>query len=135
MRVTPALLVTLILATPGWSWRTWTRALAWGLGLLTLTQFISLSVNAGYTQLWPIPTKYGTLRSPGFSPARLILFDWLYAFFEFMGRGFFALVIYLGAIAFTWGQRAEARAVSAAVGRNAPCSRGTDLKAKRCCSA
>ena len=130
-----ALLAALILATPGWAWRTRTRALAWGLGLLTLTQLTYLAINVGYTQLWPITTKYGTLRPPGYSRAKFVLFDWLYAFFEFMGRGFFALVIYVGAVAFTWGQRADVRAVSAAVGRNDPCPCGSGLKAKRCCGA
>jgi hypothetical protein len=89
-----ALLTALLLATPWWSWRQRGRAFAFGIGLLVLNQLASFLVNVVYTQLWPITTKYGPLRPPGFSRAKLALFDWLYAFFEFMGRGFFALPIY-----------------------------------------
>jgi hypothetical protein len=35
----------------------------------------------------------------------MVLFDWLYAFLEFMGRGFFALLLYFGAIALVWDAR------------------------------
>ncbi len=31
-----------------------------------------------------------------YSRFKMILFDWLYAFLEFMGRGFFALLLYFG---------------------------------------
>ncbi len=129
-----ALLAALLLATPGWTWRQRGRVMAWGLGLLALTQFVSLLVNVGYTQLFPITTKYGPLRPPGFSHAKLVLFDWLYAFFEFMGRGFFALLLYWGSLALTWGLSSEP-ALAQAVGRNAPCPCGSGLKAKRCCGA
>lgn len=71
--------------------------------------------------------------SPGRS-RKLILFDWLYAFFEFMGRGFFALLIYLGLLTFTWG-RPDAITPAHPVGRNDPCPCGSGLKAKRCCAA
>ncbi len=129
-----ALLTALLLATPGWSWRQRGRAVGWGLGLLVLTQLAFLAVNAEYTQLWPIPTKYGPLRPPGFSRAKAVLFDWLYAFFEFMGRGFFALLLYWGRLALTWGVGGQGTAISA-VGRNDPCPCGSGLKAKRCCGA
>jgi hypothetical protein len=128
-----ALLVALLLATPGWSWRQRGRALAWGIGLLALTQLAFFLVNVTYTQLWPITTKYGPLRPPGFSRAKLVLFDWLYAFFEFMGRGFFALLLYFGLLALTWG-RPDAITPAHPVGRNAPCPCGSGRKAKRCCA-
>jgi hypothetical protein len=129
-----ALLAALLLATPGWSWRQRGRALAWGIGLLALTQLAFFLVNVTYTQLWPITTKYGPLRPPGFSRGKLVLFDWLYAFFEFMGRGFFALLLYLGLVTFTWG-RPDAPTPARSVGRNAPCPCGSGLKAKRCCGS
>jgi hypothetical protein len=129
-----ALLVALLLATPGWSWRQRGRALAFGIGLLVLTQLASFLVNVVYTQLWPITTKYGPLRPPGFSRAKLVLFDWLYAFFEFMGRGFFALLLYFGLLALTWG-RPDALTPAHSVGRNDPCPCGSGLKAKRCCGS
>jgi hypothetical protein len=127
-----ALLVALLLATPGWSWRQRGRAVAFGIGLLVLTQLASFLVNVMYTQLWPITTKYGPLRPPGFSSAKLVLFDWLYAFFEFMGRGFFALLLYFGLLALTWG-RPDAITPAHPVGRNDPCPCGSGLKVKRCC--
>lgn len=61
------------------------------------------------------------------------VFDWLYAFFEFLGRRFFALVIYLGALAFLWGRPSESSPAHA-LGRNDPCPCGSGLKAKRCCA-
>ena len=94
-----ALLTALLIATPGWSWRQRARALGWGLGLLVLSQLAFLAVKVEYSQLLPIPTTYGLLRPPGFSQAKLVLFDWLYAFFEFMGRGFFTLLSYWGVLA------------------------------------
>jgi len=129
-----ALLAALLLATPGWTWRQRGRALAWGVGLLVLSQFAFFLVNVTYTQLWPIETKYGPLRPPGFSRAKLVLFDWLYAFFEFMGRGFFALLLYFGLLALTWG-RPDALTPAHSVGRNDPCPCGSGLKAKRCCGS
>lgn len=127
-----ALLAALLLATPGWSRRQLGRVLAVAAGLLVLTQFAFFLVNVAYTQLWPITTKYGPLRPPGFSRVKLVLFDWLYAFFEFMGRGFFALLFYLGAVVFTWGRPAPG-AAGGPIGRNEPCPCGSGLKAKRCC--
>jgi hypothetical protein len=62
-------LAALLLATPGWSWRQRGRAVGWGLGLLVLSQLAFLAVNAEYTQLWPIPTKYGLCARQG-SPER-----------------------------------------------------------------
>ncbi len=129
-----ALLAALLLATPGWTWRQRVRAMVWGIGLLALTQFAFFLVTVTYTQLWPITTKYGPLRPPGFSHAKLVLFDWLYAFFEFMGRGFFALLLYWGSLALTWGISSQP-ALAQAVGRNDPCPCGSGLKAKRCCGA
>ena len=129
-----ALLAALVLATPGWSWRQRGRALGISLGLLALTQIAFLVINAAYTQLWPIATKYGPLRPPGYSRAKLVLFDWLYAFFEFMGRGFFALLLYWGLLAFTWGRSSELTPVGT-VGRNDPCPCGSGAKYKRCCGA
>jgi hypothetical protein len=129
-----ALLAALLLATPGWSWRRLGRTLAWCLGLLVLTELISLLVTIEYTKLWPTKTGAGLALSTDYSRPKLVLFDWLYAFFEFMGRGFFALIIYLGALAFLWGQP-SAQTPAHAVGRNDPCPCGSGLKAKRCCRA
>ena len=129
-----ALLTALLLATPGWSWRQRGRALGWRLGLLVLTQFAAFVVTIEYTRLWPTKITEGTLLPPGYSRGKLILFDWLYAFFEFMGRGFFALFFYWGALALTWGVGGEAAPISA-VGRNDPCPCGSGAKYKRCCGA
>ena len=92
---------------------------------------LTLLVTIAYTTLWPTQT---IVLSPDYSKAKLILFDWLYAFLEFMGRGFFALLLYFGAIALLWG-RPERQGLGASVGRNAPCPCGSGLKAKRCCGA
>ena len=129
-----ALLAALVLATPGWSWRQRGRALGLSLALLALTQIAFFVVNAEYTQLWPIPTKWGLLRPPGYSPAKLVLFDWLYAFFDFMGRGFFALLLYWGLIAMTWGRSSKPESVGG-IARNDPCPCGSGAKYKRCCGA
>jgi hypothetical protein len=125
------LLAALILATPGWSWRRRGRALVWGLGLLTLAQIAFLLVTIVATQQGPVPTPDGPIRLPGYSPVKQPIFYWLYYFFDIMGRGFFALCIYLGLIALGW--RAAPADVRAAVGRNDPCPCGSGLKYKRCC--
>jgi len=120
------------LATPGWSLTRLGWVLAVTVGLLILTQFLSFLINIEYTKLWPQQTAAGLVVSLDYSKAKMILFDWLYAFSEFMGRGFFALLLYFGAIALVWG-RPEYRILDATVGRNAPCPCGSGLKAKRCC--
>jgi hypothetical protein len=56
-------------------------------------------VNIEYTKLSPTQTAAGLVVSVDYSRVKMILFDWLYAFTEFMGRGFFALLLYFGAIA------------------------------------
>ncbi|CBE67186.1 membrane protein of unknown function [Candidatus Methylomirabilis oxygeniifera] len=127
-----ALLAALVLATPGWSLTRRGRVLAVTVGLLILTQFLSFLINIEYTKLWPQKTAVGLVVSTDYSKAKMILFDWLYAFSEFMGRGFFALLLYFGAITLVWG-RPEDRILDATVGRNAPCPCGSGLKAKRCC--
>lgn len=54
------LLAALILATPGWSWRRLGRALAVGLGLLTLTQIAFVLVTIVATQQSPVmPRRHG----------------------------------------------------------------------------
>lgn len=129
-----ALLAALVLATPGWTLRQRFRALAWGLGLLGLTHLVSFLINVEYTQLWPIRTNLGPLHPQGFSRPKLILFDWLYSFFEYMGRGYFALLLYWGLLTFTWG-RPDALTRAHSVSRNDPCPCGSGLKYKRCCGA
>jgi len=127
-----ALLAALVLATPAWSLKRRSKVLAATVGLLILTQFLSLLINIEYTKLWPTRSAAGIVVSTDYSKAKMILFDWLYAFSEFMGRGFFALLLYFGAIALVWG-RPERRRLDATVGRNMPCPCGSGLKAKRCC--
>ena len=123
------ILAGLILATPGWSWRRRGRALCWGLGLLTVAQIASLVVTIVATQQGPIATADGQVYLPGYSPAKQPVFYWLYYFFELMGRGFFALAVYLGLIAFGWGVPSG---TVRPVGRNDPCPCGSGLKYKRC---
>ena len=100
----PTLLAALILTTPGWSWRRRGRALAWSVGLLLLIDFVAFLVTIEHTKLWPTRTAVGLVLSTDYSRFKMILFDWLYAFFEFMGRGFFTLLLYFGVIALTWGR-------------------------------
>ena len=126
------LLTAAILASLGWTWRQRGRALVWSLGLLFLTQVVFLIASSGDMQLWPITTNNGPPRPPDYSAAKVLLFHWFYAFFEIMGRGFFVLLFYLGALAFTWG-RIGTPIPARAVGRNDPCRCGSRLKAKRCC--
>lgn len=129
------LLGALILATPGWSRRERARLLGLGLPLLMLADVAFLLVNIEQTQ-WRLPagTPYGAALPPGFSPAKRVLFDWLYAFFEFMGRGFFPLLTFVGLLAFAWRPLGE-RAVAGVVGRNDPCPCRSGMKYKRCCGA
>jgi hypothetical protein len=127
-----ALLAALVLATPAWSLTRRGRVLAVTVGLLILTQFLSFLVNIEYTKLWPQQTAAGIVVSLDYSKAKMIVFDWLFAFTEFMGRGFFALLFYFGAIALVWG-RPERGTLLTSVGRNEPCPCGSGLKAKRCC--
>jgi hypothetical protein len=129
-----ALLAALMLATPSFSVRRRLRVLGISLALLILTQYLSLLVNIEYTKLWPQQTAAGLVVSLDYSKAKMILFDWLYAFSEFMGRGFFALLLYFGAIALVWGRPEPVdRLGMRVIGRNVPCPCGSGLKAKRCC--
>jgi len=127
------LLAALILATPGWSRRRRWRAMGIGLGLLSVTQVAFLLVNIVATQHSPFMSPDGPIYLPGFSPAKQPVYYWLFYFFEITGRGFFALLIYLGLVALTWGRAGTGAAPPA--GRNAPCPCGSGLKYKRCCGA
>jgi hypothetical protein len=125
------LLAALVLATPGWSWFERVRALAWGLGLLTLTQVAFLLVTLEFWQQMPIRGPDGRpLYLPGHSARGLRIASALYNFFEIMGRGFFALLVYLGLIVFAGAPRRVA--ASGAVGPNDPCPCGSGRKFKRC---
>jgi len=95
------LVAALILATPVWSRRRRGQTLAVGLGLLTLTQIVLVLVTIVATQQDPIISPDGMLQGPG-SPLTHSLVYALYFFFELMGRGFFALLIYLGLITLGW---------------------------------
>jgi hypothetical protein len=97
------LLAALILATPGWGWRRRARALGIGLGLLTLTQIAFVLVTVVASQYSPAMSPEGMLAGPAVSPMKQRVFYGLYYFFDLMGRGFFALAIYLGLIALGWG--------------------------------
>jgi SEC-C motif len=129
------LLVALILATPGWSMgRRW-PAMAIGLGLLSISQVAFLLVYIVATQQSPVMSPEGPIWLPGFSPVKRAVFYWLFYFFEITGRGFFALLIYLGLVALTWKPRPAGTAAATRSGRNAPCPCGSGLKYKRCCGA
>jgi hypothetical protein len=89
----------LVLATPGWDWRQRGWALAWGLGVLTLTQIALVFVTNEFWQQAPVRSPEGKLvYLPGHSALRLQIFTGLYSFFEIMSRGFFALLAYFGAL-------------------------------------
>ena len=96
------LLAAVIVATPGWRWRRRGRALAVGLGLLTVTQIAFVLVTVVASQQSPVMSPEGMLAGPAFSPMKQRIFYGLYYFFDLMGRGFFALLIYLGLIALGW---------------------------------
>lgn len=66
------------------------------LGLLALTDVASVLVHLEYTKLWPTKTAAGIVLSSDYSSFKLILFDWLFGFFDFMGRGFFVPLFCLG---------------------------------------
>jgi uncharacterized protein YecA (UPF0149 family) len=131
------LLAALIVATPGWSWRRRGRALAIGLGWLTLSQITFVLITVVATQQSPVMSPDGQLWPPGFSPLKQHVFYALHYFFDLMGRGFFALFIYLGLIAFGWNmpERLSPARARRIVGRNDPCPCGSGRKYKRCCRA
>jgi hypothetical protein len=122
------LLAALLLATPGWSWKKRGRALTLGFGLWTLTQIAQLFVTIEASQQSSIMSVDGPIQLTRYSAARQPVFYCLYYFFELMGRGFFALLIYAALIAFLGD---DARATAGA-GRNAPCPCGSGRKYKRC---
>jgi hypothetical protein len=127
------LLAAFIVATPGWTWRRRGRALAWGLGLLTLTQVAFMLVTIEFWQQMPTRTPSGSVvYLPGHSPLRLRIVSSLYYFFEIMGRGFFALLVYFGLIVTIGSPR---RLAPGTVGPNDPCPCGSGRKFKRCCGA
>jgi MFS family permease len=125
------LLAALVLATPGWRWRRRARALAIGLLLLSVTQIAQLAVVIEATQQSPIASPEGPVHLPRYSPGRQPLFYALYYFFDLMGRGFFALLVYAGLVAAPAG----AALTAPAGGRNARCSCGSGRKYKHCCGA
>jgi hypothetical protein len=129
----PPLLTALILAAPGWSWRRRGRALAIGLTLLTLTQIVFFLVTVVATQQSPVMSPEGMIQPAGYSPIKQPVFYALYYFFDAMGRGFFALLIFLGLVALGGEPRAAAAASPRRVGRNDPCPCGSGRKYKRCC--
>jgi hypothetical protein len=128
----PPLLAALILAAPGWSWRRRGRALAIGLTLLTLTQVVFFLVTVVATQQSPVMSPEGMIQPAGYSPIKQPIFYALYYFFDAMGRGFFALLIFLGLVALG---RERPVAAAAAPRRNDPCPCGSGRKYKRCCGA
>ena len=121
------LLAALIVAAPGWSWRRRGRSLAIGLGLLTLTQVVFFVVTIVATQQSPVMSPEGMIQPAGHSPIKQPIFYALYYFFDEMGRGFFALLIFVGLIVFgrERAEKASAPAVPRRIGRNAPCPCGT----------
>ena len=126
-------LAALVLATPGWDWPRRGRALILGLGWLTLTQIAFVLVTVAATQQSPIMTSDGPVGFPGHSAIKQPLLYWLYYFFDTMGRGFFALLVYLALIAVGWTSPGDN--VSFTAGRNDPCPCGSGLKYKRCCQS
>jgi hypothetical protein len=131
------ILAALILAAPHWHWRRRGRALAIGLSLLVLTQVAFFVITVVATQQSPVMSPEGMIQPSGYSPIKQPIFYALYYFFDAMGRGFFALLIFLGLIAFSWDPSAPEPAPAAPrrVNRNAPCPCGSGLKYKRCCGA
>jgi hypothetical protein len=98
------LLAALIVATPGWGWGARARALGWGLGLLTLTQVAGLLVTFAFWQQMPVSDpRGGLLYLPGHSTLGLRIVTPLFYFFEIMGRGFFALLVYFALIVTSGG--------------------------------
>ena len=129
----PPLFAALVWATPGWDVRRRLRILAAGLGALLVAELAGLAVSIAATQHSPVVTAEGTMRLPGYSPAWQPAWYALWYFFELMGRGFFALLVYLGLVALAWGPARPRRRAPAS--RNAPCPCGSGLKWKRCCGA
>jgi SEC-C motif len=129
------LLAALVLAAPGWSWRRRGRALAVGVTLLTLTQVVFFLVTVVATQQSPVMSPEGMIQPAGYSPIKQPVFYALYYFFDAMGRGFFALLIFLGLVIFGGERPRAAAAAPRRVGRNDPCPCGSGRKYKRCCAA
>jgi hypothetical protein len=111
------LFAALVVATPGWGWRTRARALGWGLGLLTLTQIAFMLVTFEFWQQMPTrDPRGGLLYLPGHSALGLRIVTPLYYFFEIMGRGFFALLVYFALIVTSGGPGRLASGVPGARG-------------------
>jgi hypothetical protein len=120
----------LVIVTPGWRWRTRARALAWGLGFLTVAQIVTLMVNTEFWQQMPVRGPLGDIvHLPGHSAARLRVFSALHHFLEIMGRGFFVLLTYIALL----GLREPGRFRHDKIWRNEPCPCGSGRKFKRCC--
>jgi hypothetical protein len=121
----------LILATPGWSGGTRARALAWGVGLLTITQIASMLVSVEFWQQMPVTLQGPAFYLSGHSARRLQVISAVYYFFEIMGRGFFVLVVYVALL----GLRETPGHAGRGAARNARCPCGSGRKFKRCCGA
>jgi hypothetical protein len=129
----PPVLTALILAAPGWTWRRRGRALGVGLGLLTLTQVAFFIVTILATQQSPVLSPDGMIQPAGYSSIKQRAFYALYYFFDAMGRGFFALGIFFGLVAFDWPGPDRPPRIPRRVARNDRCPCGSGLKYKRCC--
>jgi hypothetical protein len=117
----PPLLAALVVATPGWGWGARARALGWGLGLLTLTQVAFLLVTFEFWQQMPIrDLRGGLLYLPGHSALGLRIVSPIYYFFEIMGRGFFALLVYFALLLTIGG---PGRLASGVLGARGPAPR------------
>jgi len=81
------LLAALIVTTPGWSWRRRGRALAVGLGLLTVTQIAFVLVTVVASQYSPVMSPEGMLAGPAVSPVKQRVFYGLYYFLRPDGTG------------------------------------------------
>ncbi len=125
-------LLALMLAVPGWRWRTRLTRLSAALGLLALAHvgFVVVQTKAQFINLGLMQT----------SEFLAYLTNWLAVLVGPVGEALFPLAIALG---LGWSAWAEAfdlrpgghRETSTAVGRNDPCPCGSGHKFKHCCGS
>lgn len=101
------LLASLIVATPSLGWAYRAKALCLGAAALWLLHLVDLYVKLKWTAIFPGLRQHGVVPDPA-SPATVVLFEWLYAFFSLIAFGFFPVLIWAAAIGLWWARERQA---------------------------
>ncbi len=98
------ILLSLIVATPGLSWRRKGLASLISFAMLAVLHLLDLYVKLKWTAIYPGLRLSGVIPEPA-SPITLKTFEWTFAFFSVIGFGLFPIVIWIGVVSLWKAQR------------------------------